>query len=343
MIGRRLLYAPNTHQGGGKVLLLLLLEALQNDDVIFVLDKRLELPDGVKLAGSVCRVKPTLISRLWLEWKLVRLVSADTLLLCMGNLPPLFVRKGIQRVFIQNRYLIEDRTLNSFPLAIRIRLTLERLWLRVNLSHVCDFIVQTPTMQKLAKNTLNVDAKILPFSGGVASDELLYSRGEKQYDFLYIASGEPHKNHKNLIDAWIELAGKNFFPSLCLTVDAENFPDLYAWVSDEIKKHGLHVFLIGECPHDEVHRLYQQSKALLYPSLFESFGLPLIEAAKAGLPILASDATYVTDVISPSGSFDPTLSHDIAKSVQSFSFNKPALLTIDLLDVKEFLLRVFSH
>jgi hypothetical protein len=65
----RLLYAPNIHQGGGKALLLPLLEALQDAaDVTFVLDERMALPKGLYLTGTVFRVKATLFSRLWFEY-----------------------------------------------------------------------------------------------------------------------------------------------------------------------------------------------------------------------------------------------------------------------------------
>lgn len=338
----RLLYAPNIHQGGGRALLLPLLESLQNTvNVTFVLDERMVLPQGFRLKGRVFRVKATLFSRLWFECRLCHMIKQGMLLLCMGNLPPLFASQGIQQVFVQNRYLIDDVSLNSFPLSVRLRLTIERWWLRIRASRVNHFMVQTPTMQRLIKNRLGVNAEILPFAPAITPFELCCCKNKKQYDFLYVASGEPHKNHKTLVKAWSYLAMRGVFFSLCLTLDAKRFPDLYSWISDEIETHGLNISMIGECSHDDVQQLYRQSSAMVYPSLFESFGLPLIEAANAGLPILASAASYVTDVIDPSDVFDPNSFHAIAKSVQIFC-KKPALLSINLLDANEFLARVFS-
>jgi glycosyltransferase involved in cell wall biosynthesis len=339
----RLLYAPNIHHGGGRALLLPLLEALKDAaDVIFVLDERMQLPQGLCLSGKVFRVKATLFSRLWCECRLCRLLTSDMLLLCMGNLPPLFASQGIQQVFVQNRYLIDNVSLNSFSLPVRLRLTIERWWLRTRATRVSRFMVQTPTMQKLIKTKLRVNAGILPLAPEFAALELFQDKNKKQYDFIYVASGEPHKNHKTLVKAWGELSKKGIFFSLCLTLDAKRFPDLCSWISDEIAKNSLNIVLIGECSHDDVQKLYRQSSAMVYPSLFESFGLPLIEAAVAGLPVIATDDPYVTDVINPSDVFDPNSPQAIAESVQVFC-KKPASLNISLLDANGFLSRVFSR
>ncbi|WP_100278065.1 glycosyltransferase [Mariprofundus aestuarium] len=320
-----------------------MLEALQGaDDVVFVLDDRMRLPDGVKLAGEVYRVKATLFSRLVFEWRLSNLILADTLLLCMGNLPPLFAHKGYQQVFVQNRYLIDEVSLGSFGLPVRIRLMIERWWLRSRSRYVSRFIVQTPTMKQLIRKSLYVDAEVFPFTAATAEVELPKADHRRRYDFLYVASGEPHKNHKRLIEAWTILAEKRIFPSLCLTLDAKRSPDLCTWISAEAEEYGLNVAIIGECSHDEVQRLYRQSAAVIYPSLFESFGLPLVEAATVGLPILASNSSYVTDVIWATDHFDALSSHSIADAVSRFSF-QPASLSVDLLSAGEFLRQVFRR
>jgi len=343
-MARLLLYAPNIHQGGGKVLLLPLLHFLENEkNVILILDARMNIPDHGKTRGKVFRVKPSVFSRLTFEWRMRQLLQKGDLVLCMGNLPPLFAHRGVQRVFVQNRYLIDNVSLSDFSLLVRLRLLMERWWLRSRAKYVDRFMVQTPTMQKCLKKSFGVDADILALVdknrlGQISVD----SDCEQQYDFLYVASGEPHKNHKQLIKAWIKLAEKGFFPSLCLTLDANRFPELCALISARAKKYGLNISMIGECSYADVQQLYRQAGAMIYPSLFESFGLPLIEAATVGLPVLASHASYVTDVIEPSAVFDPVSAQSIANAVQNFPA-KPAVLRVQLLDANEFLKRSFSQ
>ena len=62
--------------------------------------------------------------------------------------------------------------------------------------------------------------------------------------------------------------------------------------------------------------LYKKSAALIFPSKFESFGLPIIEAIQAGLPILAPEVDYVRDLIDPAQTFDPASAISIARSVK---------------------------
>ena len=57
---------------------------------------------------------------------------------------------------------------------------------------------------------------------------------------------------------------------------------------------------------------------MIFPSTSESFGLPLVEAAHLGLPILAPELDYVRDVCSPVQTFDPTSPLSIARAVKRF-------------------------
>lgn len=60
---------------------------------------------------------------------------------------------------------------------------------------------------------------------------------------------------------------------------------------------------------------YAETKALIYPSLFESFGLPLFEARLLNLDVLASDSDFVRDLVEPIQTFDPYSPYSIANAV----------------------------
>ena len=66
----------------------------------------------------------------------------------------------------------------------------------------------------------------------------------------------------------------------------------------------------------------EKADALIYPSLFESFGMPIIEARSFNLPVLASELDYVRDLIDPEGSFDPNSPVSIARAVKRFMGHK---------------------
>lgn len=339
MSSLHVLYAPNVHQGGGRSLLIPMLEAWQKyDNAMFVLDHRLQVPGNLHLHGVVHHVKPTLVARIFFEWRLKRLLPKDCCLLSMSNLPPLLAHQGEQHVFLQNRYLIDPSSpLRSLPIKVCFRMLIERWWLRSRARYVKSFFVQTSVMRRLFEKALSCEAGLAPIVASLQKQGVNPPLSRKyKYDFVYVASGESHKNHRTLIEAWIELARRERFPSLALTLDAQKFPVLCNWIRGQAEINNLDVTLVGECSPSEIQELYKTSKALVYPSYFESFGLPLIEAVFAGLPVLAGSADYVKDVICPTEEFDELSPKSIADAVCRCSFEKAKLIT-NLINASEFL------
>ena len=316
---RLFIYATNVHQGGGAQLLIDLLQATPSDlEVIVFIDAR--MPLSAELVDHLCikSVQPTLFGRLAAEYRLVKMVNSDDLVLCFGNLPPLFRVRGKATVFLQNRYLVDLKApLNTLPMKPRIRIWLERIWLRWRRLNASQYIVQTPSMQTLAVARLQRPVRCLPFT---RASSLKQDAGtlEKQFDFLYVASGEAHKNHDRLIDAWVLLADDGLYPSLALTLEPETTPGLFKRLTQAVGQKGLRIYNLGVIPHEQLLEVYRKSGALIYPSIFESFGLPLIEARRAGIPVLASELDYVRDLIDPDVTFDPYSQISIARAVRRY-------------------------
>jgi glycosyltransferase involved in cell wall biosynthesis len=170
-------------------------------------------------------------------------------------------------------------------------------------------------MQRLTEAQLERPVICAPFIP-VHTHKESVEMAEKKFDFIYVASGEPHKNHEALISAWDLLADEGMFPSLALTLKPEATPELCARLAERIKRRGLRIVNLGVISRDHLLEVYQQSDALIYPSSFESFGLPLIEARQVGLPVLAAELDYVRDVIDPNETFDPNSHISIARAVR---------------------------
>jgi glycosyltransferase involved in cell wall biosynthesis len=211
---------------------------------------------------------------------------------------------------------------------------------------VDEFVVQTPTMKSLLENKINgrVPVRILPFVADPSGyyHKLLHPIAENDwsYDFVYVASGESHKNHDTLIEAWCLLAREGLLPSLCLTLDKIRFPALCDQIEEIKKISAVNIINLGVLDPSEVLQLYARSHAAIYPSKLESFGLPLIEARQAGLPILASELDYVRDVVDPEQTFDPDSPMSIARAVKRFLGVE--VTPIPLLSASQFLESVFN-
>lgn len=349
-MSRLFVHATNVHHGGGKSLLAALLESVPaNLTVVALLDSRMILPSGITDNLEIRLTLPSIWQRLKAEWWLAGNVRPEDIVLCFGNLPPLFKLRGHVTVFVQNRYLVDKVALSNFPIKTRVRLGVERLWLEYRTINADEFVVQTPSMKSallLSSYVMKQPVYIRPFASILDGCQRKINRetddqGHKRYDFIYVASGDPHKNHRRLVEAWCLLAEEGLFPSLCLTVSHNMSAELCTWMDKRKLEYGLKLENVGFLPHDQILQFYAQARALIYPSLFESFGLPLIEARQAGLSVLASELDYVRDVLDPEQSFDPDSPVSIARAAKRYlRIDEPAL---QLSDASAFIQTLFER
>lgn len=314
------IHAPNVHHGGGRTLLLDLLGALREGDrCSLILDERFEGTPQLPSGSTVVRVAPSIASRLAAELRLRGLVSASDRVLCFGNLPPLFRLEGKVFVYLQNRYLVGPAETAGLPARARLRIALERLWLRTRLGNADVVIVQTPSMQRDVLRWLERDSLVMPFANcAVAREAPAHAPGSPPGRFLYVATGAPHKNHERLIEAWSLLAGDGIFPELILTLPPPLPPSLSLAMERAVQGGGARIRNAGTLSAEALRQAYRDADALIFPSVMESFGLPLLEARAAGLPVLASERDYVRDLITPEEAFDPESALSIARAVRRF-------------------------
>jgi glycosyltransferase involved in cell wall biosynthesis len=319
-------------------------------EVFLSVDVRMPIDIGMANNIQVRRVIPSFFQRFMAEKWLMKAVEKDDVVLCFGNLPPLLKLRGHVVVFVQNRYLVDNVRLYGLPLKTRLRLRLERLWLSSKMKNVDEFIVQTPSMKRLLDILTQgkIPVTVLPFMAShekydrKVSVPIIEAQKDVLFDFLYVASGESHKNHRQLIEAWCLLAVEGKFPSLKLTLDNACFKELCSWIEQKVKQYQLNVVNVGNVPHGQVQQLYKQAGALIYPSNFESFGLPLIEARQAGLPVLASELDFVRDVLDPEQTFDPESAMSIARAVKRFmGFEEQSLPLQDATGFMKYILERF--
>lgn len=323
--GRLFIHATNVHQGGGKSLLWAVIESLSNTgSSVLLLDSRMPLPIGIRESVQIQKVSPSILQRAKAERWMANNVTPKDVVLCFGSLPPLFKLRGRTVVLVQNRYLIDRINLGGFSLRTQLRITAERLWLSGGLANADEFVVQTQTMKGLLEKMVRgrVPVRILPFMAipdGCARSTSAREAEEKEFDFIYVASGEPHKNHLLLVEAWCLLASEGIFPSLGLTLSQTQYPILCRAIDKASRRHGLKVTNVGELSAVDIDLLYMKSGALIYPSRLESFGLPLLEARHMGLSVLAPELDYVRDVLDPEQTFDVTSALSIARAVKRFN------------------------
>jgi glycosyltransferase involved in cell wall biosynthesis len=118
--------------------------------------------------------------------------------------------------------------------------------------------------------------------------------GAPERYFLFAGGISPHKNVTGLVDAYADLALRGpDVPALVLAgaLEGESFASAAGVLRDRIERHGLdgRVILPGFVPDETLARLYTGALAFVNPSLGEGFGLPAVEAAACGAPLVLSD------------------------------------------------------
>ena len=135
---------------------------------------------------------------------------------------------------------------------------------------------------------------------------------KEKNSFLYVSNGNPHKNHKRLMEGFYKFYQKQQTGKLYLTIGNE-FLDLKKSIAAYQKK-GVPIVNVGFLNRKELYSLYTKSEFVVFPSLTESFGLGLLEASENGCKVIGSDLPYTHAVCKPSFLFNPNEIESIANA-----------------------------
>ncbi len=318
MKNRIVISAYNINTGGGLILLKELLSDLdQSTNLMLLLDSRTKSSVKTPAWCKSFYYAPTIIDRLTAEIKIHSELTSNDILLCFNNLPPLFGTKATTYVYLQNKYVISPLCLRIGSLKTTIRTYLEHLWFIYRKNTKITYIVQTTSMLEQFYQSIPQHFKcvILPFAPTIKTT---ISNINPTNSFIYVASGETHKNHKNLINAWKILKEKSLSPHLELILDTTKFQKLGSWIRGETNKFSLNISITDNFSQKDAPNIYSKHRALIFPSTLESFGLPLLEARMLGLDIIASEKDFVYHIANPKETFDPSSSESIARAVMRY-------------------------
>jgi alpha-1,3-rhamnosyl/mannosyltransferase len=126
--------------------------------------------------------------------------------------------------------------------------------------------------------------------------------------FLYPAASYPHKNHLLLLEAFKKLLSTHPGALLVLTgarayLESVTAKQMEARIDEEVRALGIEdgVRRLGFVPSDDLDALYQEAVATVFPSKFEGFGAPVLEAMSRACPVVASNATALPEVVGDNG------------------------------------------
>lgn len=144
---------------------------------------------------------------------------------------------------------------------------------------------------------------------------------------LYPARAWPHKNHTRLFEAFAIL--RKHDPSLRLVLTGGGLERL-GQLPENVERWGI-------VPAAELASLYRRAACLVFPSLYEGFGLPPLEAMACGCPVAASNVTAIPEVCGDAAVlFDPNDPESIANAVLEADSRSEELREKGLARAREF-------
>jgi len=307
--------ATYINTGGGKEILKLFLSKFKPD--IILIDKR----NNIDLIGIKTHYVKGELDRFYYlkayKNKIKTYVS-------LNNLPPNLNLKCKVIIYFHNTLYFSSSNF-KYSLARQLQFYVKSLYIKFLNRNDYQWVVQTNLVKTNLSGFLNIsNNKIheLPFFDSKYGDQKFSNT-----NFIYVSDDSNHKNQDNLIESFILASQKTSkHLTLILTISHRSVST----------PKNLTIVFKGYIDKQKILELYENSKFLIYPSLGESFGLPLIEAANHGCKVIASDLPYVHEIIRPSLTFNPysveSISNSILKAVETDNLPETKVLVENKLD-----------
>lgn len=154
--------------------------------------------------------------------------------------------------------------------------------------------------QKVSVIPNGVDPRFTP-AAEQAQAELRHRLGLGQRRYvLSLGSLEPRKNIATLLDAWRRLADRLPADVWLVLAGAKGNSRIFRGVNG-LDRLPPRVLLAGHVPEQLLPALYTSAECFVYPSLYEGFGMPPLEAMACGTPVVASRSGALPEVVGTAG------------------------------------------
>ncbi len=142
-----------------------------------------------------------------------------------------------------------------------------------------------------------VDAPFRPIDDQAVLDRFRSERGVPGQFLLYLGTLEPRKNVERLIEAYAKVRLTDQIPHKLVLGGAKGW--LYEKIFSRVQELGLseEVVFTSYIPYEELPLWYNCADTFIYPSLYEGFGLPPLEAMACGTPVITSSISSLPEVV----------------------------------------------
>lgn len=286
------------------------------DDIVFLAPHNI-LRDDVASKLDVVKIGER-SGHYWEQIELPRFLkkNKNELLINLGNTGPAFYNNQV--------VTHHDVTYKKYPESYSRKFRLiYNLLIPIMLRHSRSLITVSEFSMREISDVYHYDYNKINVIYNSASDvfsKKVECKNEQDKYFLAVSSPNYHKNFHGLISAFSSAPGLEGFKLKIIGGKSKNFNTMELGI-DSGNGAGNIEFL-GRVSDSELSDLYSNAYAFVFPSFYEGFGIPPLEAQACGCPVLSSNAASMPEVLADSALFfDPNKNSDIASAMTYIAAN----------------------
>jgi len=137
--------------------------------------------------------------------------------------------------------------------------------------------------------------------------------------FFSVGKIEPRKNLNRLIQSFLQLIDQPRYQKLSLVIAGPQ-----GWDTEIEKFKHPQIYLLGSVDDSHLALLYKEALAFVYPSIYEGFGIPPLEAMSLGCPVIMSNTSSLSEIGTPQSNLfiDPYSVEELTQAMQQIADNK---------------------
>ncbi len=158
--------------------------------------------------------------------------------------------------------------------------------------------------EKIITTQLGVDPSFRPIIDAGEKRRIVEKYDLPEQFILYVGLIEPRKNLPMLISAYKRLIERDMEFKLILV-------GRYGWMHEQVLNQienlelETMIQLIGYVPQEDLALVYNLSSLFVYPTVYEGFGLPVLEAMACGIPVVTTDISSLPEIVGEAGILTP--------------------------------------